>query len=222
LALFIGIPLAGHVLYWTPAIDNLPVGILSYISTKPRLALFPFVPYSTWIALGLFVGPFWFVALSDAGRERRFWGWLVIAALALCGVARGIEMAYYALGFSSLGSAPPMSKGVFHVFLSKAVIVFFLFFVFWATRSMFDRRRPKILTLFGKASLFAYSVHLFFVYHTIGKTLGRSLSPVQHALAAAGLTALMYLLCRVWKHPPPGKMKRLWGKAVGGRTRAPS
>jgi hypothetical protein len=68
---------------------------------------------------------------------------------------------------------------------------------------LLDRFSVRSLVLFGQTSLFAYTVHLYLVYHVAGPTLRRSLSPQAHLVYTVYLTLMMFVLSSVWRRWPP-------------------
>jgi hypothetical protein len=148
----------------------------------------------------MFAGGLFPAAIKPRKKELRVLAGVVAAAL-LCYLG---SMGTTALArrwpvYRLWGDTHPM-RGLLHGFLFKGAWVFLIYGVLRATAPLFAKRRFAPLIFLGKASLFAYCVHLFLIYHVAGRFVSRRLDPVGHALGALLLTAAMVALCYVWKH----------------------
>ncbi len=198
MVLFLTIPVLGQVCFRLPLCQWLPQGIAAYFTTRSRLALFPFLPYSAWVALGMTVGPFWVRAVGDKRAEKRFWILLVIAALAMYAFGKTFRLAYYSFGWHLLGGNDIPTKGLVHLFFVKGAVVLALFFLARVSSGLFDKIRLNTLVLFGRTSLFAYCVHLAIIYHLAGPFCIRSLSPIGQVVGASVLSVVMFGACVLW------------------------
>lgn len=207
LVLFLLLPILSQVTFRLPLQQWMPEGLASYLSVRPGLALFPFVPYATWVAFGLFVGPMFVDAVhgegNSPGRERRFWMGLLVAAALMYGAGKGIKMVYFHYGLCYLGGEEIIRKGLIHLFFMKGAAVLALFFLMGVSTRWFDRGTLGPVVLLGKTSLFTYCVHLMIIYHGVGPYVNRSLQPLEHAGGAVLLTACMVLAAFLWQRWPP-------------------
>ncbi|MCP4679807.1 MAG: DUF1624 domain-containing protein [Deltaproteobacteria bacterium] len=202
LALFLMIPVLGQVAFRMPVQEWMPEGLAAYFTTRTKLALFPFVPYGTWVALGLFVGPLWASALETPDKERRFWIGLVVAAIVMYGAGKGFRWVYYQSGWHRLGGDDIPTKGLVYLFFVKGAIVLALFTAMRATAGILDRVPWKTMVLLGRVSLFAYCVHLIIIYHVAGRFCNKALLPAQQALGTVFLAIVMYGICFAWSRWP--------------------
>ncbi len=194
-AAFVLLPVLGSALYRLPIGAYLPRGIAAYLTTREPLALFPFVPYATWVALGLCIGPWWLSASRDARRETRFAIAMLVAAAIFYATGKALGTVYYDLALDTLGlpaGGPAQTKGLLHLFFHKGafVLVFVALAIFG--RSLWRSPAARPLVLFGKRSLFAYGAHLVLIYPVAGRYLAERLDPAAHAALSAALTLVMY------------------------------
>jgi uncharacterized membrane protein len=214
LALFLLIPILGQISFRLPLEDFLPSALAGYVSTKPALTLFPFIPYSSWVVLGLFIGPFFAHSVAGKLSEKRFWIGVVLMAAALYVAGKGIKTAYYYYGLQYLGGSEVPTKGLVHLFFYKASGVLAIFFVMGASTAWFDSSRFMPLVTLGKTSLFAYCVHLLIIYNVTGPYLRHKLSPSGQVAYALALTGLMYFLVVAWRKWSPGMWFQVLRPAV--------
>jgi uncharacterized membrane protein len=199
LALFVLIPVLGQISFRLPLENFLPGALAGYLSTKPAHTLFPFIPYSSWVVLGLLVGPFFARSVAGKISEKRFWIGVVVMAVAFYAAAKGIKTVYYHYGLQYLGGSEAPTKGLVHLFFYKAANLLVIFFVMGASAPLFKANRFKPLVTFGKSSLFAYCVHLLIIYNVTGPYLRQKLSPSGQVVYALALTGLMYFLVVAWR-----------------------
>ncbi len=199
---FLALPLLSSVAYRLPIEHWLPPGLASYFTTRGSLALFPFFPYAGWVALGLFVAPWWLAASKDPRKELRFGVALLAAAASFYLASKAAGRLYYRFDLDSLGidlaTDPPQVKGLLHLFWMKAAYVFLAFSLALFTRTLWRARAAKPLLLFGKRSLFAYCAHLIIIYPLIGRFFSHRLLPAQQMAMTAALTVAMYGLTLLW------------------------
>jgi len=201
LALFFLLPLLGYAAYSSSIDKQLPSWLAAYLTTKPKLALFPIIPYGAWIALGLAVGPIWVRARQEATRERRFWLALITVSVALLIIGRAIKVVSYHTALGELLGAAEQTRGLYYLFFYKGGIVFLLFAFFRLLEPIWSGP----ILLLGRTSLFAYAVHLPIIYHLVGYFAKNALSPRLHIIGATALTVVMCLLCYGWS-----TRKRWW------------
>lgn len=199
LALFVIVPVLGQISFRLSLEEVLPTALAGYLSTTPANTLFPFIPYGTWVAMGLFVGPVFARMVDGRLSEKRFWIGILVLALMLYALGKGIRSVYYEFDLQHLGGAEVPQKGLVHLFFAKAAVVLVVFFVMRATNSLFDSDRFQPLLLFGKTSLFAYCVHLLVIYNLTGPFFRYRLSPLEHVVYTLMLTVAMYLLSVAWR-----------------------
>jgi uncharacterized membrane protein len=168
LVLFILIPVLGQISFRLPIENYLPNALAGYVSTKPAHTLFPFVPYSAWAALGLFVGPFFANSVAGKLSEKQFWIGILVMAVVFYAVGKGIRSLYYHYELQYLGGEEVPTKGLVHLFFNKASVLLLIFFIMRVSTSLFDSNRFRLLTTLGKTSLFAYCVHLLIIYNVTG------------------------------------------------------
>jgi uncharacterized membrane protein len=82
LVLFVTIPVLAMGTYRMLPEGTITGGIAAYFTPHGRLALFPFIPYASWVALGLFIGPLWVSSKGNTKDEHKFWIGLTLAAVA--------------------------------------------------------------------------------------------------------------------------------------------
>ncbi len=216
LAIFIGLPILSLITYRLPLSTWVPDGLAAYVSTQPRLALFPFVPYAAWIALGIFVGGYWAPVAYDNKSDRRFWVGLLIGAVLFNFASLGVKWAYYHFQLHELGVETRPTRGLVHYFFFKAAWVFVIFAAVRAINPLFQRIRFSGFVRFGRTSLFAYVVHLYFVYHVGGPGIVRSLTPSQHLLGTLILTLVMFALVLAWQQRSQLQLGWAW---IAGRVK---
>ncbi len=230
LVLFLFLPILSHVLFYVSAMDDLPRFLAAYLSTSSRLAQFPVVPNWGWIALGLFVGGIWDFARKDRRRELLFWAGLTAMAVVLFYAARQVHWYYYHRFIYRYGLrwyAKP-TRGLLHHVWFKAVWVLALFGLSRMTGLVLDsveqsaRRRGTIpwapSILFGRTSLFAYSLHLGLIYYGLGRPLCRHIDPTRQLMGALAIGALTYVASVLWFMGRPGfwrGVRRLRGRVAG-------
>ena len=199
LALFAGLPVLAAATYRWEVLESLPAGLTAYIVPRGKLALFPFVPYAAWVALGLFVGPVWwrFDVRADASSQRRFWGVIVIVALACWLIGVGLKQIYFVSGLAE-SVEPRQTKGLAYLFWKKSAILLLVFGVARLTVRLDGRGTRDLLVLLGRHSLFAYAAHLMLIYPGLGRRLGYALSPGQHVASALGVGAVTTGLVWAW------------------------
>ncbi|MDJ0762117.1 MAG: heparan-alpha-glucosaminide N-acetyltransferase domain-containing protein [Myxococcota bacterium] len=202
LAAFFAIPLIGQVFFRLPIVQWMPSGLAAYLTTNSKLALFPFIPYATWMAMGLFVGPIWVAANRVPSFEPKFWRFCALSAVVTYGVGMGMEWVYYHHDLHLVGGSDIPTRGLPHVFLQKAALVLVLFVGFRFLNLNVTSQVMNPLRRFGQASLFAYCAHLMIVYHIGGSHLTRAMWPAQHIAACAVLTVCMYGLTVAWQQWP--------------------
>jgi uncharacterized membrane protein len=198
LLLFALMPIAAMLTHRLPIVETLHTGIAQYLTTRAKPAQFPFIPYSTWIALGLFIGPMWAAALRSKKNALAFWCGLVLLAVAFYVAGKGIEWIYYHYNLEEMGAYEPQTRGLAHAFWLKGAFVLGLFVLSRATAFLLDRFPKDVFILFGKTSLFSYVAHLIVIYHVAGPFLARKLNGVQHAVASLVLSGAMFLLAIAW------------------------
>ena len=198
LLIFIGAPLLSMLMYRLPITDHVPIGIAAYVTIPSKLSLFPIIPYTAWIMLGLFIAPLFNHALNSRNSERLFWIGLILGAIAMWCIGRWLKWGYYSLSLDRWGTDTPQVKGVLHFFWLKGAFVLGTFAIFRIAALLFDRLKPTFFVCFGKESLFAYCLHLFVVYPILGSYFKKSLSVQEHMLASFTLTCVMFLLVLIW------------------------
>ncbi|HUT78028.1 MAG TPA: heparan-alpha-glucosaminide N-acetyltransferase domain-containing protein [Polyangia bacterium] len=191
--------LGAQVTWRLPLAEWLQWPLAAWFTRHAGHSLFPLLPYGAWIALGLFVGPLW-LALREAGRERRFLVGLGIAAAATVGLSFAAGLAERVSGLSALPGPDgrPVTTTVSFFLLKGAGVMALLLLARLLDGPLASWRRDPLLLL-GRTSLFAYCVHLVLVYHGLAWTFAGRLTPPQHLAAVVGLAAVMLGLCWVWK-----------------------
>ncbi len=222
LVLFFFLPVLGHALFYASFVDHLPIGLAAYVTTSSRLAQFPILPNWAWIALGLFVGGLWVETVGKTRRELLFWGGVVLAAVLLFVGASQLHWYYYhrfIYRFHLRWFARP-SRGLVHAMWLKASWVLAIFAISRLIGLVADRIAPDWTAgkpvpwapaiLFGRTSLFAYSVHLGFIYYGVGRRLCRHLSPADQFVGALVIWFVVYWLCVLWIVFRPVFWKKFW------------
>ena len=171
---------------------------------KAAHTLFPFIPYSAWVALGLFVGPFFAHSMAQKRDEKQFWIRVLMMAAMCYALGKGIRSVYYSYGLQYLGGAEAPTKGLVHLFFDKASILLLIFVIARVSATLFRSNRWRWLTALGKTSLFAYCIHLLIIYNVSGPYLRQKLSPSGQAVYALVLTGVMYALVVIWRRWSPG------------------
>ncbi len=204
LALYLGIPVLGLIGYNLPLENWLPEALEAYVSTRPRLALFPFIPYATWGALGLFIGPLWLNRTDNRQRLNRFWVWMIVASFGMVVLSVLVSWVYCESGLQRVGRLGSATKGLVHVFYLKTAFVLLLFSAYGLLGGFLRKTKLRFepLLLFGRTSLFCYCVHLTIVYHLGGRPYLGKLGPTGHLLGALILSILMYGLALLWSRIP--------------------
>jgi hypothetical protein len=195
---FLLIPFSSMVLFRLPIETWLPVGVSGYFKTNAPRTQFSFIPYSAWIAFGLFVGPLWLAHKNGRSDERRFWIGIVAAAIGLYAAGEGLEWIYYHYDIGHWGTETPQTRGLPQVFWMKGAFVLGFLLVSRLTAPFLDKLKPDTLVLLGKTSLFAYCAHLFVIYNVLGRHLKHRLSAGEHLVASFALSVAMLVLCFGW------------------------
>jgi uncharacterized membrane protein len=195
---FFLIPFLSMVLFRLPIESWLPVGVSGYFKTNAPRTQFSFIPYSAWIAFGLFVGPLWLAYKNGRSDERRFWLGIIAAAVGLYAAGKGLERIYYHFDIGHLGTETPQTRGLPQVFWMKGAFVLGFLLVSRLTAPFLDKLKPDTLVLLGKTSLFAYCAHLIVIYDVLGRHLKHRLSESEHFLASSALSVAMLGLCLAW------------------------
>jgi hypothetical protein len=191
------------LLFRTPVEEVLPVGISGYFKTNAPMTQFALIPYATWIAFGLFIGPLLRAGITSPDGERPFWIKLAVAAVALYAASRGLKWLFYHYDLNRLGTDVPQVRGLPFVFWMKGAFVLAALVFFRITAPLMDRPRRAVLVLFGQTSLFGYCVHLVIVYSPVGSLVRHRLTAAEHFLSCVALSALMYLLSLAWMRLRP-------------------
>lgn len=202
--LFLALPVLAWGAYRLPLEEWLPFFISPYLTTKSPLALFPLVPYATWLALGLFVGPIWLDSMDTPKRELRFWQYLVVTAVSMFAMGEMLEFAYSHYSFQTLwldtNESPVQTRGLVHLFWIKAAFVLVLFAVARVTTPVLKKKLKRPLLFFGRESLFAYCTHLIMVYSLLGRFFIKRIQPVEHVVSALVLTLMMYCFVLIFDY----------------------
>ena len=178
--------------------ESVPLGIRAYFDVGSRLALFPFFPYGTWIALGLFVGSFVPTPILEGRKELGILGGLIIAALALYATGSWLDTATKAYPIYQLWGETRPPKGLFHGFLIKVAWLLGIYAVARLSARGLDRLPIQPLSLLGQTSLFAYCAHLIVLYHVFYHRVSIPTGPTTHLLLSGLLTTVMFALCWLW------------------------
>ena len=202
------IPFAAMLLFRLPVEDVLPVGVSGYFKTNAPMTQFALIPYATWVAFGLFIGPLLLAGLDSPRKERRFWIAIVVAAVALYAASRGMKWLFYHFELNRLGTEVPQVRGLPFVFWMKGAFVLVALFFFRITAPAMDRLRRPVLVLLGQTSLFAYCVHLVIVYSPLGSLLRHRLTALEHFASCIALFAVMVLLSLAWVRVRPRLRRR--------------
>lgn len=193
---FLVLPVFAWLAYRLPLDRWLPPGLSAYLTTREPLALFPFIPYATWVAMGLVVAPWWLAASGSRREELRFALRLAAAGGLLLVAGEALGRLYYGCSLDTLGLDPAIeprqTKGLVHLFWTKGAIVCFLFSFAAITGPSWSSRAARPLLRFGRRSLLAYSAHLIVIYPVAGPYLSERLAPWQQSLMTVLLTLLMY------------------------------
>jgi uncharacterized membrane protein len=202
LLLFFAFPVAHLVFFQLRPEQWLHAGLAAYLTTSPKLAAFPFVPYGMWIAFGLFVGGLCPMETKEPKREAAVIGGLAAGAVLLFVLSYGVEQLAHRVSFYRLwGEAHPY-KGLLHGFLAKGSWVLVSFGVFRAVGPAVPKLPFSPLATLGRSSLFCYCTHLFVIYHVAGRFLKHELSPAGHLVGGGVLTVAMVSLAFGWKRWP--------------------
>ena len=208
----------GAQLTWRlPLGEWMPDAVAGYFTHMYRWARFPIFPYGGWLALGLIVGPIWLHMKITPGGERRFWMGLATAALAALVMSWTILWIEKTLGGGGpVGAGRDGFKTSVNYFFYKIAWLFVLFSAARLTASLLDKIPGDWLTMLGRASLFAYCVHLALVYYVFGVLWKQSLSSIEYIFAVVLLTAVMFALSFAWlRWPPVNFLKGEWVKLKG-------
>ncbi len=204
----LAVPLLSMILFRLPVEAVLPAGISGYFKTDAPITQFSFIPYSTWIAFGMLIGPWWAETVASRA-ERRFWIRLALVAVLLYGASQGGRWVFHRFDLAALGTDTPQVRGLPHFFWLKGAYVLALLLASRAAAFVLDRPKVAVLVLFGQTSLFGYCLHLYLIYDVFCPHLHHRLTATGHFAAGIALTVIVYLLSRVWRRLLPG-VKHWW------------
>lgn len=201
---FLALLFGAQFLWRMPALVALPDGLEGYLVFARKRSQFPLFPYGAWVFLGLTLGPIWYRLSVREGRERLLWTGVAIGALASLLIGLGMKAVHVEIPWSEIGLEDgPIRTTVGHFFFKMGILLM-LFVGARLSAPLLDRFPFAVPVVFGRASLFAYCVHLILVYHAFAPFLGKSLGRLGHLAGVLLLAAVMYALSLAWIRWSPG------------------